>query len=163
MATNVDTELNEFPINDVASDEVLKQMEAEGLPPHQLYFTPDEDNGLVADQITAGVTLTNQNDTVVECYVSSDGNTWYRKWASGWKECGGKVTTSSTSSAVTINLPVIFTNSNFIVVMNKGFLGTANALIGDISVTETYSDGSTTSYFQTRGYNSPVRYYACGY
>jgi hypothetical protein len=45
MATNVDTELNEFPINSVSSDEVLKQMEAEGLSPHQLYFTPDSGTG----------------------------------------------------------------------------------------------------------------------
>lgn len=99
----------------------------------------------------------------VEKWHSEDYSTWYTIYNDGYKECAGKATTSSSSSAQTIQLPVVFKNSNFIVVMNKGYLGTSNAVIGDVSVTATYSDGSTTSYFQTRGYNSPVRYYACGY
>ena len=40
---------------------------------------------------TAGSIKTGAGDRVVETYISSDGNTWYRKWASGWKECGGRV------------------------------------------------------------------------
>ena len=40
---------------------------------------------------TAGSIKTGAGDRVVETYISSDGSTWYRKWASGWKECGGRV------------------------------------------------------------------------
>ena len=59
------------------------------------YFT-DEDVSLIkvagnigslsAEPVAIGTTRTGQNDTVVEYYVSSDGNTAYRKYASGWKE-----------------------------------------------------------------------------
>lgn len=84
--------------------------------------------GLVANQISAGTTLTNQNDTVVETCVSSDGSTWYRKWASGWKECGGIYTFPSGGSGnynnftmpitfettpTTANVTLIYDNTNW--------------------------------------------------
>lgn len=41
MATNINTELSEFNINDVESDELLQQMADENLlEEHQLYVTP---------------------------------------------------------------------------------------------------------------------------
>lgn len=44
MASSVDTNLTDFKINSVASEEVLKQMEQDGLlEPNQIYMTPDED------------------------------------------------------------------------------------------------------------------------
>ena len=45
-------------------------------------FTPTQVNA-------NGANITGQNDTVVDYWVASDGNSWYRIWASGWKECGG--------------------------------------------------------------------------
>lgn len=44
-----------------------------------------------AQSVALNTTRTGQNDTVVEYYMSSDGKTWYRKWASGWKEIGGHI------------------------------------------------------------------------
>ena len=35
-----------------------------------------------------GVAKMGYGDRVVESYISSDDKTWYRKWASGWKEVG---------------------------------------------------------------------------
>lgn len=44
MATNINTELSEFNINDVESDELLQQMADENLlEEHQFYVTPDPD------------------------------------------------------------------------------------------------------------------------
>lgn len=45
-------------------------------------------------------------DFVVENYISSDGLTWYRKWASGWKECGLIFITNTQGVK---QLPVTFT------------------------------------------------------
>lgn len=42
MAESVDTLLNELNINSVKSAELLKEMEKEGLPPCQLFMTPDD-------------------------------------------------------------------------------------------------------------------------
>ena len=63
--------------------------------------------------ITAGSTTSGSGDRVVEQYLSSDGKTWYRKWASGWKECG----LVFDHSAGTTNkiLPISFNSSNFII------------------------------------------------
>lgn len=36
-----------------------------------------------------GLIHTGAGDRIVGSYISRDGSTWYRKWASGWKECGG--------------------------------------------------------------------------
>lgn len=63
----------------------------------------------------------NQTDTVVQYYRSSDGSTWYRIWASGWKEMGGKVTGSATSQPFTVTFP----NDGFITVPAI----TANAIV----------------------------------
>lgn len=47
MASSVDTNLTDFKINSVASEEVLRQMEQAGLlEPNQIYMTPDEDVNL---------------------------------------------------------------------------------------------------------------------
>ena len=56
---------------------------------------------------TLGSTTTGAGDRVIESYISSDGKTWYRKWASGWKECG-MITTG-----VTVTLPITFSNTNY--------------------------------------------------
>lgn len=68
-------------------------------------------------------------DLVVESYISSDGNTWYRKYASGWKECGGKVKTNiqmNASSAydMLVSLPIEFSNANYCVYLSNQWNGT---------------------------------------
>ena len=52
------------------------------------------------------------NNTVIEHWISSDGSTWYKKWADGWKECGVKSVTT-VSSEETIVLPITFTTNKF--------------------------------------------------
>ena len=99
----------------------------------------------------------NGQAVVVESYLSSDGKTWYRKWSDGWKECGGAVQTPASADAQTIAFSITF-DSVPIVVMNKGYNGTSNALVADISAFDI-----TTTYFKTRGYNAPVKYLALGY
>ena len=62
-----------------------------------------------------GVVKTGAGDRVIESFVSSDGKTWYRKWASGWKECG--MLRTGNWNNVTIELPNIeFSNNTYIVV-----------------------------------------------
>lgn len=66
---------------------------------------------LTAKGPALNTTRTGQNDTVIEYYVSSDATTWYRKWASGWKECGGCFMSADTSSGVYLAFPITFEQS----------------------------------------------------
>lgn len=54
-------------------------------------------------------------DRVILTYISSDGNTWFREWKSGWKECGGRYSFASSRSHTvdSLTLPVQFTTANF--------------------------------------------------
>lgn len=98
-------------------------------------------------------------DWVIEYWVAPDGSSWYRKWKSGWKECGGKKELPSSGSDQTITFPITFhTDYGVYVTMTKGSLGNSTALIGDIGASSVNKYG-----FKTRGYNGPARYYACGY
>jgi hypothetical protein len=67
-------------------------------------------------------------DIVVESYISSDGNTWYRKYASGWKECGGKVKTSAEIGKgavldMLVSLPIEFSDANYCVYLSNQWNG----------------------------------------
>lgn len=70
--------------------------------------------------ITAGSITTGSGDRVIEQYYSSDRNTWYRKWASGWKECGG---TTSGSGSYQQTLPITFSNTNYTAIVSFSALG----------------------------------------
>ena len=61
-------------------------------------------------------------DTIVETYISSDGLTWFRKWASGWKDCGATFTITNNWTWYT--LPIAFSNNKYSVV---GSMGTRQA------------------------------------
>lgn len=65
--------------------------------------------------VADGVARMGAGDRVVESFISSDGNTWYRKWASGWKECGLLGTTTKTS-VETISLPIQFSTTTYVAV-----------------------------------------------
>ena len=74
-------------------------------------------NKLISNPVALNTTRAGQNDTVIEHYMSSDGNTWYRKWASGWKECGLHVektmappANGANTSFGNITLPIQFSN-----------------------------------------------------
>ena len=68
--------------------------------------------------ITAGSTTSGSGDRVVEQYLSSDGKTWYRKWASGWKECGFFVS-GKKNTDIPVTTPITFSNTNYIIQMTN--------------------------------------------
>ena len=80
--------------------------------------TWSNNNRPTAIQYVAGASTSeaNQTDTVVSYYKSSDGSSWYRKWASGWKECGGITSTSVDNTAIA--LPITFANVDYVFVAN---------------------------------------------
>lgn len=89
-----------FNINNIVADLNLKQ------------------DKLQANIMKVGETHTKQNDTVIDYWVSSDRNSWYRIWASGWKECGGTILASSSNGVgqtFTLPLPNGFSDTNWYV------------------------------------------------
>ena len=72
---------------------------------------------LLGDAITTdGITHYNQNDTVVEYWISDDGKTWYRRYGSGWKECGGVITNTVAGPSL-VALPLEFVGSDYSVLL----------------------------------------------
>ena len=64
--------------------------------------------------IASGTTTTGAGDRVVEFWISSDLKSWYRLWASGWKECGGE-TTMNADTTKSVTLPIEFATNTYIV------------------------------------------------
>ena len=118
---------------------------------------------LFNDPVTAGVTRTGQHDTVSEYYMSSDGNTWYRKWASGWKECGGTVSANSSNKVgMIVTLPIGFSDAFF----HVGYTTTSD--LSNVTGYVNYVDISIqpVNNYQVRltGWVGFARqYYACGW
>lgn len=90
-------------------------------------FNQEQENKLreyVGDIIEYNVSVAteaeNQHDTVVKYYRSSDGLTWYRIWASGWKECGGFISMYVSNSDIL--LPVNMVSANYNVSISMGGL-----------------------------------------
>lgn len=107
-------------------------------------------------QITVGATLKNQNDTVVESYVSSDRNTWIRKWASGWKECGGRRYTTN-SNTVSFASPIDFTDPDHTLVLagtrdDGGAVQQARYSTDGLVVVKISNTGNKNIYFYLAGY-----------
>lgn len=121
--------------------------------------------GIVPAQAVAlNTTRTGQNDTVVEYAVTDSGNTWYRKWASGWKECGGTVA-GSANAGDTITLPVTFSTLNFTTIMTvsnavgaegTGGFGGNFPGINVVTYNKIHIDKYTTTTY-------PHNYYCCGF
>ena len=86
-------------------------------------------NGNYSDMIILGIADGTLNqDNVVETYMSSDGKTWYRKWASGVKECGLVVTGfDSETGYLSVDLPTTFNDTNYMVVLTPEAAETANS------------------------------------
>lgn len=72
----------------------------------------DLSNVTYPEIVADGASKTGAGDRVVETYMSSNGLTWYRKWASGWKECGMTNQTTSSSGSQKLTLPIGFTTQN---------------------------------------------------
>lgn len=116
---------------------------------------------------TPGTTTIGAGDRVVNTYISSDGKTFARLWASGWKEMGGSV--SPTGGWQTITLPASFSNTNYKIVTGYTKVAENNVMIG-IKI-----NNKTTSNFRlamvwvnggSQGYcDGPdnADWYACGY
>lgn len=119
---------------------------------------------------TPGITQTGAGDRVIETYISSDGLTWYRKWASGWKECGGigdNIGGSSIGSKIT--LPIIFSNTKYtllttIFITTDSKDSSVNSVIplnitqDSFNVSLQYATGENSGYFAGK-----IKYYCCGY
>lgn len=99
---------------------------------------------------------------VISYYRSSDGLTWFRKWADGWMECGGK-TSVGENSTVTITLPITFSSTTYqVIVSNASGKTSSNAeglLTGKPSTTSQiilsggYLDPNTSdAYWECKGY-----------
>lgn len=108
---------------------------------------------------TAGSTTVGSGDRVIETYISSDKKTWYRKWASGWKECGIYASLSSWSEG-NVTLPITFSSNLYTCVATSMSSSTSTGLssnqLGIVSkTTNTVRLWCSTS--------SPKMLYCCGY
>jgi hypothetical protein len=116
---------------------------------------------LFNDPVSAGVTRAGQHDTVSEYYVTSDGNTWYRKWASGWKECGGKIA-KNVSGRHKVAFPLEFSNTKFTLLKTLNWQSSEavinGAYFGFQDITESYA---YTYSYTPDGYDES--WYACGF
>ncbi len=99
-------------------------------------------------------------DRVVETYISSDGNTWYRKWASGWKECGG----IGGERNIIVYFPVIFNHAPILNLTFKG-VSSNNITTPDTPIKLVYGYPTTECFAweSYHTYNKNVYYYASGY
>lgn len=110
--------------------------------------------------ITAGSTTTGIADRVIKQYMSSDGLTWYRVWASGWKECGLKISASSWGNG-TYTLPITFSNSNYSISVAWQTESTNTNAVDSNGVGVTGK--TTTSISAYSSTTSPKWIYCCGY
>ena len=106
--------------------------------------------------------------TVIESYLSSDKNMWYRVWSDGWKECGGKATKSGEYSRITFPLPSNYQFSNTYYTVMATSIHNENDTWDD-----TYTDWianttgnpvtATAFSYRIRSGSATFCWYACGY
>ena len=118
--------------------------------------------------ITTGSTTTGSGDRVVETYISSNGNTWYRKWASGWKECGLNLV--SGSGKPIISLPITFSTTTYSAVITPEYSEQGNSFWWAFITSKTRSTISLWNGYKNveasgGGFNANVtlQIYCCGY
>jgi hypothetical protein len=106
--------------------------------------------------------LSDMSDRVVETYVSPTGNTWYRRWDSGFKECGTYA--EPNADGYEWEFPNNgFSNTNYTIVGNcytDGFLSAVR-----ISHTNSTASKADMSFGAGSTYKTAqkVWLYACGY
>ena len=102
------------------------------------------------DITTLNTRTTGMIDYVIESQSpTADNNyTWYRKYKSGWVEQGG--TTTTDSSAVTVNMPIEMANTNYQVYatinqVGNFWIGAAPITASSFSVRTTNTNGAATA------------------
>jgi hypothetical protein len=92
--------------------------------------------------------------------VSSDGLTWYRKWSSGWKECG-LILSDGSWGEKTKQLPISFSSINYLCNVTP-ILDTSNT--GNYSTREISVNAKTESSITLWWDGTLVKQvYCCGY
>lgn len=121
------------------------------------------DNLSYPEIVEDGVVRTGAGDRVIETYISSDGLTWYRKYASGWKECGlnKQKGTASGFVARTLTLPISFSNANYTAIAT--FETTSDGNLTDVSQQGIYSKTSTSISVYVNDTDIYKNIYCCGY
>lgn len=119
-----------------------------------------------AESIGTSSVHSNQTDTAVEYYRNSDGSFWYRKWASGWKECGGVYTNTNSTAGnvnITFNNNFAFNDNNYTITFGAQrqdpSTGPQVKELGYLSKSPT----GFTKYNPKAGYEPHTCYYCCGY
>lgn len=96
---------------DFSEEERLKSLTDKGSLVHQSdisKFAEKDFSNVTFPSLILGNSSHCVSDRVIEQYLSSDGSTWYRKWASGWKECGMNAVAFDAWSIRTITFPISF-------------------------------------------------------
>ena len=160
-STTVQPQSTKFPYYIVVGTVVVKEINIDiNAILSDLQNKADRDLGNVTyPSIITGGTTFGSGDRVIEQYMSSDGKTWYRKWASGWKECGITDETQISNSTRRIILPIAFSNTNYTIVCtgHSGDYTTAA-----VYITATIDVGEI-GIGCTGNYHKGFRVYCCGY
>ena len=117
---------------------------------------------------TAGSTTTGYGDRVIETYISSISSgfyKWYRKWASGWKECGGYAdppNNNAWNNNFSMTFGITFSQAPIVTcTVHRNFdNGDAN-MWGNIRSVSTSS--FTVQTYRNGSNGGQIYYYACGY
>ena len=110
---------------------------------------------------TKGSTTTGSGDRVIETYISSDEKTWYRKWASGWKECG-MILTGGNWGNKSVTLPISFMKSTSYICVSTPILNNSNT--GTYTTRETSITTKTSNSITLWWDNTLTKQiYCCGY
>lgn len=108
------------------------------------------------------------SDRVIESYISSDGNSWYIKWASGRKECGGRFSTGESKTPTNVAYGITFSVDPLVLQVyprqsfNNSSVVAVKIIRDSISNTGFKAVGCYAG--DSTGYTSvPAGFYACGY
>jgi hypothetical protein len=74
-----------------------------------------------SDNTFDGIAHFGAGDRVIETYIASNGKTWYRKYASGWKECGIIDYNSGAAANLNVKLPITFSSTNYIAISYSNY------------------------------------------
>ena len=88
-----------------------------------------------------GLVHTGAGDRIVERKVFSDGKTWYERYESGWKRCGGVITTANNITEVV--LPIEFTTTSYTTLVTIRFDTTSATSFFDKSLNIRYKTENT--------------------
>lgn len=108
----------------------------------------------------------NQMDTVVEYFRSSNGTSWFRIWASGWKECGGVVKRANIENGIsTITLFTSFASANYtlLITTQRTSGTTTNTSIRELGYANKTISQFTVYRSTNSDYDAGFDWYACGY